>query len=184
MTRTPDTPPRWRPCWRAGGAWTRSINNAGGFAVIRATEDIDEVEWEAIMASEPHQRLPSSPKAVALPSIMKRQRCGRIVNWPRWWPAGRCASPPTTRRPRRASSASRDIWRLRSARDGITVNAVAPGHLTATERVLNRAHGGGDRAVAAAIPVRRLGEPREIADAVVFLAPDAAAFINGATLDV
>src|SRR6185436_8392613 len=38
--------------------------------------------------------------------------------------------------------------------------------------------------VAAAIPVRRLGEPREIADAVVFLASDAAAFINGTTVAV
>jgi NAD(P)-dependent dehydrogenase (short-subunit alcohol dehydrogenase family) len=38
--------------------------------------------------------------------------------------------------------------------------------------------------VAEAIPVRRLGEPGEIADAVVFLASDSAAFINGATLDV
>ncbi len=40
------------------------------------------------------------------------------------------------------------------------------------------------RRVAEAIPVRRLGEPAEIADAVVFLASDQAAFLNGATLDV
>jgi NAD(P)-dependent dehydrogenase (short-subunit alcohol dehydrogenase family) len=32
--------------------------------------------------------------------------------------------------------------------------------------------------------LRRLGEPAEIAEAVVFLASDGAAFINGATLDV
>jgi NAD(P)-dependent dehydrogenase (short-subunit alcohol dehydrogenase family) len=36
----------------------------------------------------------------------------------------------------------------------------------------------------AAIPVRRLGEPAEIAEAVVFLASERAAFITGATLDV
>ena len=40
------------------------------------------------------------------------------------------------------------------------------------------------RTVAETIPVKRLGEPREIAEAVVFLASDSAAFINGATLDV
>ena len=66
---------------------------------------------------------------------------------------------------------------------GITVNAVAPG-TTATERVLKARTAEETRRVAEAIPVRRLGEPGEIAEAVVFLASDSAAFINGATLDV
>ena len=38
--------------------------------------------------------------------------------------------------------------------------------------------------VAAAIPLRRLGQPDEIAQAILFLASDAAAFITGAVLDV
>ena len=67
--------------------------------------------------------------------------------------------------------------------DGITVNAVAPG-TTATERVLKARSPEATQQVAEAIPVRRLGEPAEIAEAVVFLASDSAAFINGATLDV
>lgn len=67
--------------------------------------------------------------------------------------------------------------------DGITVNAVAPG-TTATERVLNVRTPEETRRVAEAIPVRRLGEPAEIAEAVVFLASERAAFITGATLDV
>ena len=67
--------------------------------------------------------------------------------------------------------------------DGITVNAVAPG-TTATERVLKARTPEETRRVAEAIPVRRLGEPGEIAEAVVSLASDSAAFINGATLDV
>jgi NAD(P)-dependent dehydrogenase (short-subunit alcohol dehydrogenase family) len=67
--------------------------------------------------------------------------------------------------------------------DGITVNAVAPG-TTTTERVLNVRTPEETRRVAKAIPVRRLGEPAEIAEAVVFLASERAAFITGATLDV
>jgi NAD(P)-dependent dehydrogenase (short-subunit alcohol dehydrogenase family) len=47
--------------------------------------------------------------------------------------------------------------------DGITVNAVAPG-TTATERVLNVRTPEETRRVAEAIPVRRLGEPAEIAE--------------------
>jgi 3-oxoacyl-[acyl-carrier protein] reductase len=38
--------------------------------------------------------------------------------------------------------------------------------------------------VAEVIPARRLSEPSEIVDAVVLLASDEAALINGATLDV
>src|SRR5438094_59968 len=66
---------------------------------------------------------------------------------------------------------------------GITVNAVAPG-TTATERVKALRTPDESRELAQTIPVRRLGEPSEIAEAILFLASDAASFVNGATLDV
>ena len=70
----------------------------------------------------------------------------------------------------------------RLAPDGVTVNCVAPGttatDLTAawTEVDLKRAQ--------AKIPLGRLAEPQEIAEAVCFLASDRAAFITGAALDI
>src|SRR5436309_3432247 len=67
--------------------------------------------------------------------------------------------------------------------DGVTVNAVAPG-TTATERVRALRTPEESRQLAQTIPVRRLGEPMEIAEAILFLACDAASFVNGATLDV
>ena len=67
--------------------------------------------------------------------------------------------------------------------DGITVNAVAPG-TTATERVKALRTPDESRELAQTIPVRRFGEPVEIAEAILFLASDVASFVNGATLDV
>jgi 3-oxoacyl-[acyl-carrier protein] reductase len=66
---------------------------------------------------------------------------------------------------------------------GITVNAVAPG-TTATPRVLRARTPEATRAIAAAMPMGKLGTPEEIADAILFLASDAARFVTGATLDV
>jgi 3-oxoacyl-[acyl-carrier protein] reductase len=157
------------------------VNNAGGFAVIRATEEISEDEWQAILASNLTSVFLCS-KAV-LP-IMKRQRYGRIVNLASV--VGRAGAVRVTSHYAAAKAGVIGFTRhlaLEVGADGITVNAVAPG-TTATERVLKARTPAETQRVAEAIPVRRLGEPAEIADAVVFLASDSAAFINGATLDV
>jgi acetoacetyl-CoA reductase len=67
------------------------------------------------------------------------------------------------------------------ARAGITVNAICPGYIATEmvkaidEKVLNER-------ILPLIPVGRLGEPSEIARAVVFLASDDAGFITGSTL--
>jgi NAD(P)-dependent dehydrogenase (short-subunit alcohol dehydrogenase family) len=70
---------------------------------------------------------------------------------------------------------------------GIRVNAVAPGTIR-TEGVaaLREKPGGADylAAMAAAHPVGRLGEPEEVAEAIAFLASDAASFITGVVLPV
>jgi NAD(P)-dependent dehydrogenase (short-subunit alcohol dehydrogenase family) len=63
------------------------------------------------------------------------------------------------------------------------VNAVAPG-TTATERVLALRTPEQTEKLASTIPVRRLGTPADIADAILYLASDAAAFVTGVTLDV
>ena len=74
------------------------------------------------------------------------------------------------------------VWSRELGKFGIRVNAVAPG-FTATEmvtampeKILNgmKAH----------TPLGRLGEPRDIANAYLFLASDEASFITGETLRV
>jgi acetoacetyl-CoA reductase len=68
-----------------------------------------------------------------------------------------------------------------SARAGITVNAICPGYIN-TEMVQAVPRDVLEKSVLPLIPVGRLGEPEEIARAVVFLASDDAGFITGSTL--
>ncbi|WP_294536688.1 acetoacetyl-CoA reductase [uncultured Rhodoblastus sp.] len=70
---------------------------------------------------------------------------------------------------------------LEGARVGITVNAIAPGYI-ATEMVKKIDQAVLDKAILPHIPVGRLGEPEEIARAVVFLVADEAGFITGSTI--
>jgi len=65
------------------------------------------------------------------------------------------------------------------ARRGITVNAVAPGFVrTDMTQDLNEAE------LKALIPMKRFGEPDEVADAVAFLASKKASYITGAVLSI
>jgi 2-hydroxycyclohexanecarboxyl-CoA dehydrogenase len=73
-----------------------------------------------------------------------------------------------------------------NARFGITANAIAPGPIR-TPMLEAAVAQGGDRILRAmtdATLLRRLGEPEEIAAAVLFLASDQAAYITGETLGV
>ncbi len=65
---------------------------------------------------------------------------------------------------------------------GVTVNTVAPGFI---ETDMTKALNDDQRAATlATVPAGRLGDPREIASAVVFLASPEAAYITGETLHV
>ncbi|HKK13898.1 MAG TPA: 3-oxoacyl-ACP reductase FabG [Gammaproteobacteria bacterium] len=65
---------------------------------------------------------------------------------------------------------------------GITVNTVAPGFI---ETDMTRALGEEQRAqLQAQIPLQRLGDPRDVAWAVAFLASPEAAYVTGETLNV
>ena len=68
-----------------------------------------------------------------------------------------------------------------NAAKGITVNAICPGYI-ATEMVMAVPKDVLEKAILPHIPVRRLGQPEEIARCVVFLAADESGFITGSTL--
>lgn len=65
---------------------------------------------------------------------------------------------------------------------GIKVNAVAPG-IILTEPV-KRQIGGREDAYLSQIPLRRLGEPQDVADVVLFLASPLSDYVTGAVIDI
>jgi 3-oxoacyl-[acyl-carrier protein] reductase len=67
--------------------------------------------------------------------------------------------------------------------DGITVNSIAPGRIE-TERLVEVYPDGPTDADLQAIPLRRFGQPEEVAAVVSFLASDRASYVSGTTIAV
>ncbi|HEX5768747.1 MAG TPA: SDR family oxidoreductase [Burkholderiales bacterium] len=74
-------------------------------------------------------------------------------------------------------------WALELAPQGITVNVVAPGPIETDNFYSVVPRGQGER-VAQSIPVRRLGQPGDVARAVMFFAHRDAGFVTGQVLYV
>ena len=71
------------------------------------------------------------------------------------------------------------------ARDNIRVNAVCPGYIdTPLLRPVLTAHEGLEQGIASRHPVGRLGQPQEIAEAVIWLSSEAASFVTGHSMAV
>jgi acetoacetyl-CoA reductase len=68
------------------------------------------------------------------------------------------------------------------ARKGVTVNSVAPGYMNTA--MVRQVPAEVLEGIVGQIPVGRLGEPREIAAMVAFLASDDASFVTGANFNV
>ncbi len=74
------------------------------------------------------------------------------------------------------------VWARELGRNGVRVNAIAPGFIL-TEMVLQMP----EKVLAemaARVPLRRMGQPRDIANAYLFLASDEASYISGEVLRV
>jgi len=71
-------------------------------------------------------------------------------------------------------------WEVASR--GITVNAVAPGFIETD--MTNKLNDAQKEAILSQVPIGRLGQATDIANAVIFLASDAASYITGETLHI
>ncbi|HEY7675430.1 MAG TPA: SDR family NAD(P)-dependent oxidoreductase, partial [Candidatus Methylomirabilis sp.] len=157
------------------------VNNAGGFPKLRTLLEIEEEEWDAIIALNLKSAYLCS-RAV-LPGMIARRR-GRIVSLSS--PAARSLTNFSATHYAAAKAGILGFTRhlaYEVGQYGITVNAIAPG-TTLTGRV-RRARTPEDQArIASLIPLGRLGLPEDTAGAAAFLASDDAAYITGITLDV
>ena len=71
---------------------------------------------------------------------------------------------------------------LEFAESGVRINVVAPGPIETG--MLNRFTGTAEKkaALISGVPMKRIGQPEEVAAAILFLASDKASFITGASL--
>ena len=69
---------------------------------------------------------------------------------------------------------------MEAAEKGVRINAVAPGRVVTDMMLASKIMDMG--AVAAGLPIRRMGQPEEVAEAVAWLASDAASFVVGHVL--
>lgn len=183
----------------AAVAWIRKVEEAGGGAVDalvhtaggvrgqagRPIEQITPEDWDAIVAINLTAAFTVS-QAVA--PAMKARRTGRII----LISSGAGLGVSKTGIQAYAAAKAGEIGLSRQLAHelgphGITVNSVAPGFILSNPSTMRQwaAYGeAGQRALVNGIAARRLGTPEDIAHAVLFLASDYAAYINGQTLSV
>jgi 3-oxoacyl-[acyl-carrier protein] reductase len=155
------------------------VNNGGGpprGSALEATDDDVESAVELLLLSA--VRL----TRLCLPYLGKSGR-GRVIN----------IESSTVREPADNLALSNSVrpgvvgWAKTLAREvgpaGITVNTIAPGQID-TERLQEVYPEGPTASDLERIPLRRLGEPREIADVVCFLASERGSYVTGTVIPV
>ena len=163
------------------------VHAAGGVCgqTRREFEDLDPGEWDAIYNANVTSAV--NVLQAAIPA-MKRRRKGRIVTIS----SGAGLRPSLTGMHSYCSAKHALIGLTRQlAHDlgpyGVTVNSVAPGFLRTSpdyERQWQSYGVAGQKAMIERIAMRRLGEPDDIAHAVLFFASDYAGWITGQVLPV
>ncbi|MFN0092275.1 MAG: SDR family NAD(P)-dependent oxidoreductase [Acidimicrobiales bacterium] len=160
------------------------VNNAG-WDELKPFVQTDEDFWDRVI--EINYKGVLRTVHTVLPAMMEAQ-WGRIVNLAS--DAGRVGSSMEAVYSGAKGGViafSKTIAR-EAARYGVTSNAVCPGPTeTPLLDSIKEASADGDRTIAAmtkAVPLRRLGQPADLAAAVGFLTSDEAGFITGQTLSV
>jgi NAD(P)-dependent dehydrogenase (short-subunit alcohol dehydrogenase family) len=162
------------------GPITRLVNNVG---VVRpgTLEDASAADFEAAVSLNLRCALQCTQ---ALVPGMKAARFGRIVNI-----SSRAALGKELRSVYSATKAGlhgfAKTWALELGPFGITANAIGPGPIrTALFEAANPPDSPRTRAIIDGVPVKRMGEPADIANAASFLLDARSGFVTGQVLYV
>jgi 3-oxoacyl-[acyl-carrier protein] reductase len=154
------------------------VNNAGIYPNTPVLE-MDETEWDAVFDTNVKGVFLVTRAVVA--TMVAGKQSGRIINISsgaaesgRVGAAHYCSS-------KAAVNMLTRVLALEFTPHGITVNAVAPGLIEVPDWDLNQDY---IDAIVGATPAGRLGQPRDVASVVLFLAGPASGFITGSVYAV
>jgi 3-oxoacyl-[acyl-carrier protein] reductase len=156
------------------------INNAGIITYCAGIQAVSVEAWDRLL--DVNLRAPYLLSRELIRS-MKARRRGRIVNFSSM--AARSGSIDAGLHYACSKAGLIGLTRTLAKEGGpygITVNALAPG-IIASEPV-KRQVGDREQEYTQRIPLRRLGEPQDVANAVLFLVSPLASYITGVVLDI
>lgn len=156
------------------------VNNAG-VGKQQFLGEIDLAAVDELMRFNLHA--PVTAVQAILPTL-RQKGWGRIVNITSLATLGMVKRTAYAASKAALASFTR-TWALELAETGITVNSVSPGPVeTELLRRYTPVGSEAERIFLANIPMRRVGQPEEIAAAVAFLLSEDASYITGQTLSV
>lgn len=154
------------------------VNNAAVWFGNLVT-DITETDWDKIF--NVNVKAVFTACKLVLPQMINRKN-GRIINISSMWGQVGSSCETAYSATKGAVDAFTKALALETGPSGITVNAVSPGFIdTDMNSCLGREE---TEAIINETPLCRIGKPKDVADAVLFLASDKADFITGQILPV
>ena len=156
------------------------VNNAG---IIRRADAVDftEADWDAV--------IDTNLKSVfflcqAAGRHMIAQGRGRIINIASMLTFQGGIRVPSYTASKSGVGGLTKLLANEWAQHGVTVNAIAPGYVATNNTAALRADAARNKAILDRIPAGRWGDPSDLGGAAVFLASDAAAYVQGHILAV
>ncbi len=162
----------------AFGAIDVLVNNAGA-AQFSQFQDIEESDWDRIL--DANLKSAYLLTRAVLPQMISRKK-GCIVNIASMWGQVGASCEVHYSAAKGGLIAMTKALAKEVGPSGIRVNCVAPGVIDTP--MIRDLDADARRALAAETPLGRLGEPRDVAGAVLFLTGEDASFITGQVLGV